>query len=127
MSGMYKPQDGDVIYRTPPQSLRTGPESNITLHGVYKSQTNADDLDYCAVMQVGSKEAVVPESNLKSALIQALCSAETEVMELPKRGGRPEQGSVMLNFNDISKALSYINDRLPKRAQQAPAPGAFGG
>lgn len=121
MSGLYKKhaRPGDVIYSgfppvdgDPPDFFGTGGDpAKIKLHGV-----GGDALrGYWASISINDKESRVSETALQSAYFVAIASREIKLPEVPKTGGCPEQGSVMLNFNDISKALNFVKRTLPRR------------
>ena len=129
MSGMYEKhaRDGDVIYRLPPvdppslESFRTGPPSKIQYHGTSKDHF----LGYVAEFTVGDKYSRVAESALQRALAHASVLPEVEILEVPVTGGKPRQDSVKLGFNDISFALSRINDSLPRRQSEFSSPSGM--
>lgn len=121
MSGMYKPRGGDIIHREPPASIRTGPPSKLEFNGVGRDHF----LDYYVNAKVGEINYRLPEVWLKTALPKTFLESEVEVMEVPKTGGCPEQKLVKLNLADIVTALAYINNRLPRRAEQASSLDAF--
>lgn len=113
MSGMYKQRSdgGDTIYTAPPSKVKTGGKpSNIVPNGVGFD----NGAGYWVSLKLGLKEVRIYESTLRSVLVKALASDDMDVSEVPKVGGRPEQGSVRMNFNDIASALSFMKQCLPK-------------